>query len=90
MAGKGKGVFTTRLFNKGDMVCEYVGELITKKEAEKRNSHYKSKKCFLYFFKYDGRNLWYVSSYIRLHLSVCVCACHVRSVEAEIPCGLGM
>lgn len=31
--GKGKGVVTTRCFNKGDFVVEYAGELLTYKEA---------------------------------------------------------
>eukprot|EP00911_Craspedida_sp_UC1_P000261 UC1_evm1s200 len=60
--GKGKGVVGTKLFRRGDYVCEYAGDLITGKEAEEREKKYKAADenktfihCYMYFLKHDGK-----------------------------------
>ena len=37
---KGRGVITTRPFQKGDFICSYSGELVTAKEAKEREKRY--------------------------------------------------
>lgn len=51
----GRGVKTTRSFNKGDILCEYKGELIDQKEAERRELRKEAAgdlKCFTLFFSH--------------------------------------
>ena len=33
MEGKGRGVIATRVFKRGELLCEYSGEIITYKEV---------------------------------------------------------
>ena len=40
IAGKGKGVVNTKVFSKGDYVCEYAGELMSKAEGMAREKAY--------------------------------------------------
>ena len=40
IAGKGKGVINTKPFSKGDYVCEYAGELMSKAEGMAREKKY--------------------------------------------------
>lgn len=57
---KGKGVFTTRLFQKGEFVCEYTGKLTTKKDALKREKLYLAKPvgCYMYYFVHKEKKWW--------------------------------
>ena len=41
MEGKGRGVVSTRPFSKGELVCEYSGELISLEEAQRREGEYR-------------------------------------------------
>ncbi|XP_015115334.1 N-lysine methyltransferase KMT5A-A [Diachasma alloeum] len=55
--GKGRGVVTTREFNKGEFVVEYVGELIDQVTAKKREAEYakdQSTGCYMYYFQHRG------------------------------------
>lgn len=50
----GHGVFTTRIFNKGDFLLEYVGKRIcVQEEADAID-----KSSFLYGFVFDGKKNW--------------------------------
>ncbi|KAB7494773.1 Histone-lysine N-methyltransferase pr-set7 [Armadillidium nasatum] len=57
---KGRGVKTTRHFRKGEMVVEYVGDLIDMKEAKEREKKYSldtSKGCYMYYFTYQNTHI---------------------------------
>ena len=59
--GKGRGVIATRPFTKGELVCEYSGELISQDEARRREDEYaKDSKigCYMYYFEYKGKRWW--------------------------------
>ena len=43
---------------KGQFVCEYVGELISYEEGLRREADEDS--VFRYFIKYEGKRWWYV------------------------------
>ncbi|XP_039865678.1 uncharacterized protein LOC120720108 isoform X3 [Simochromis diagramma] len=61
-AFKGRGIFTTVPFQKGDFLLEYRGKLITKEECERRHRVYHdSLKVFMFEFKFDGK-LWCVDA----------------------------
>ncbi|XP_063353720.1 histone-lysine N-methyltransferase EHMT2-like [Pelmatolapia mariae] len=61
-AFKGRGIFTTVPFQKGDFLLEYRGKLITKDECERRHRVYHdSLKVFMFEFKFDGK-LWCVDA----------------------------
>lgn len=52
---KGRAIFTTRLFHKGDFICEYAGELISYTEAKKREKLYSEDEtigCYMFFFEH--------------------------------------
>lgn len=58
---KGRGVLATKMFPKGDILCEYAGELISHAEALERESTYEKDLtigCYLYFFQHKGTKLW--------------------------------
>jgi histone-lysine N-methyltransferase SETD8 len=58
--GKGKGVFAVKEFKKGDLVCEYSGQLLNKKEADKQEKEYEGKPecgCYMYYFKFNGKTM---------------------------------
>ncbi|XP_022188411.2 histone-lysine N-methyltransferase PR-Set7 [Nilaparvata lugens] len=55
--GKGRGIVTTRSFNRGEFVVEYAGELITYEEAKKREQVYANDQntgCYMYYFKHNN------------------------------------
>ena len=59
--GKGRGVVSTRRFVKGDLICEYSGELISYEEAKTREEQYSKNEsvgCYMYYFEHRGRKLW--------------------------------
>ena len=65
---KGRGVFTKQALKKGDLVCEYAGDLISLKEARQREEEYEKKPelgCYMYFFDYKDRKYWYVINLIK-------------------------
>lgn len=52
---KGRGVFATRAFQRGDFVLEYSGELVAGREARERDlsyTHDYSLGSYMYFFKW--------------------------------------
>jgi len=55
---KGRGIFSTRPFNKGEFVVEYAGDLIDPKEAEKRDEKYSQNTdkygSYMYYFVHKG------------------------------------
>ena len=53
--GKGYGVLSQRVFDKGEFICEYVGDLVDKKEADKREKEYEreEKGCYMLYFKFN-------------------------------------
>ena len=51
---KGRGVFSTRHFKKGEMVGEYLGELISYEEA-KRRENYSTDPCIGCFIYLSSR-----------------------------------
>ncbi|XP_053197835.1 uncharacterized protein LOC128381831 [Scomber japonicus] len=59
---KGRGIFTTAPFEKGDFLLEYQGQLITHQECERRQRIYHdSLKDFMFKFRFDGK-LWCVDA----------------------------
>ncbi len=55
---KGRGVFSTRSFQRGDFVCEYAGEIVSYKVAKKREELYANDPtigCYMYFFEYKSK-----------------------------------
>ncbi|XP_029949996.1 uncharacterized protein LOC115390320 isoform X2 [Salarias fasciatus] len=61
-AFKGRGIFSTTPFEKGDFLLEYRGELINKQECEKRQRLYHSSlKVFMFEFRFNGK-LWCVDA----------------------------
>ncbi|XP_069475773.1 N-lysine methyltransferase KMT5A isoform X2 [Ambystoma mexicanum] len=56
--GKGRGVFATRDFNRGEFVVEYHGDLIEVTDAKKREALYaqdSSTGCYMYYFQYRSK-----------------------------------
>ncbi|XP_047189259.1 uncharacterized protein LOC118313196 isoform X2 [Scophthalmus maximus] len=59
---KGRGIFTSAPFEKGDFLVEYRGELITKQECERRQRVYHDHlKVFMFEFHFNGK-LWCVDA----------------------------
>lgn len=65
--GKGKGVVAGRDFQKGDYICEYAGDLITREEAENRERKYLADAerhqldemmCYMYYLRHQGKVWW--------------------------------
>uniref|UniRef100_A0A3P9H2X5 [histone H4]-lysine(20) N-methyltransferase n=1 Tax=Oryzias latipes TaxID=8090 RepID=A0A3P9H2X5_ORYLA len=55
MEGKGRAVFATRCFQKGDYVVEYHGDLLQITDAKKREAEYAENPatgCYMYYFQY--------------------------------------
>ncbi|TSM28133.1 N-lysine methyltransferase KMT5A-A [Bagarius yarrelli] len=53
--GKGRGVFATQSFQKGQFVVEYHGDLLLKTDAKKREAVYAQDPatgCYMYYFQY--------------------------------------
>lgn len=65
MDEKGRGVVATRPFSRGELVCEYSGELITHEQAKEREEKYtqdSSVGCYMYYFEYKNEKLWSVET----------------------------
>lgn len=55
---KGRAIFATKYFKRGDFVCEYAGEMISYQLAKKREEAYgqdPSIGCYMYFFDYKSK-----------------------------------
>ncbi|KAM4634543.1 N-lysine methyltransferase KMT5A-A isoform 2-T2 [Polymixia lowei] len=53
--GKGRGVFATRRFQKGEYVVEYHGDLLEITDAKKKEAEYAQNPatgCYMYYFQY--------------------------------------
>lgn len=56
--GKGRAVFATRSFQKGEYVVEYHGDLLQITDAKKREAEYAKNPatgCYMYYFQYLGK-----------------------------------
>jgi|UniRef100_A0AC35F785 histone-lysine N-methyltransferase SETD8 len=56
---KGRGIRATKNYDKNDFVCEYKGEIISMKEAHKRENQYALDPTigsYMYFFIWKGRH----------------------------------
>ena len=56
---KGRGVFAKRMFERGEFVCEYAGDIISYKLAKKREEIYSNDPtvgCYMYFFEYKSKS----------------------------------
>ncbi|GAA6231476.1 uncharacterized protein LOC108899356 [Lates japonicus] len=61
-AFKGRGIFTSIPFEKGDFLLEYRGELTSKQECERRQRLYHANlKVFMFEFRFNGK-LWCVDA----------------------------
>ena len=52
---------STRSFMRGELICEYSGELIGQDEAKVREERYsrdESIGCYMYYFEHRGTKLW--------------------------------
>ncbi|XP_048866343.1 histone-lysine N-methyltransferase set-1-like [Brienomyrus brachyistius] len=59
---KGRGVFSTVSFEKGEFLLEYRGELISKQECESRQRLYHdSLRVFMFEFRFNGK-LWCIDA----------------------------
>lgn len=59
--GKGRGVVAARRFRKGELVCEYAGEMVSHEEAKKREEEYAADSsigCYMYYFEFKTRKMW--------------------------------
>lgn len=65
--GRGLGVFATKKLAKNQFICEYEGELIPKKEGDKRSKYYAEKHprrpddtqdCYIFYIKYLDKPYW--------------------------------
>lgn len=61
--GKGRAVFATRCFQKGEYVVEYHGDLLQFTDAKKREAEYAQNPatgCYMYYFQYLCKKYWSV------------------------------
>jgi hypothetical protein len=61
--GKGRGVFATQCFDKGQYVVEYHGDLLQVTDAKMREAEYAlnpATGCYMYYFQYLCKTYWYV------------------------------
>ncbi|CAJ1081816.1 uncharacterized protein LOC124850789 isoform X8 [Xyrichtys novacula] len=59
---KGRGIFTSAPFEKGDFLLEYRGDLISQQECERRlHLYHDHLKAFMFEFRYNGK-LWCVDA----------------------------
>ena len=59
---KGRGVFAAEEFKRGDLICEYAGELIDYSLGKVRETEYSQNPelgCYSYFFQYKSKKYWY-------------------------------
>lgn len=61
MEDKGRGVFATRGFTKGEFVVEYSGDLLDITRAKRREAKYAldpATGCYMYYFQYHSKTYW--------------------------------
>lgn len=76
MKEKGRGIVTTKVFEKDEYICEYGGHLITSKKARKAENEHEHGGTFMFYFEHKGRKLWYYydTFYHRVTvISCCIC-----------------
>ncbi|MEQ2259312.1 hypothetical protein XENORESO_009754 [Xenotaenia resolanae] len=59
--GKGRAVFATQCFQKGDYIVEYHGDLLQITDAKKREAEYAQNPatgCYMYYFQYLCKTYW--------------------------------
>ena len=53
----GRGIATTKPFNRGDFLCSYKGDLLSKAEADEREARYEIQHpedmCYTHYFRYN-------------------------------------
>ncbi|XP_075947876.1 uncharacterized protein LOC142949895 [Anarhichas minor] len=76
---KGLGVVATRPFSKGDIVCDYHGEVITADEGNKKMESLENQPGYMFFFKSGDRALC-----IDAHTHPCKCHANVETVGRRI------
>lgn len=62
--GKGRAVFATRCFQKGEYVVEYHGDLLQFTDAKKREAEYAQNPatgCYMYYFQHLCKKYWCVA-----------------------------
>lgn len=58
---KGRGIVAGRMFQRGEFVVEYIGELIDQTEADRREELYSQNAdfgCYMYYFKHKEQQWW--------------------------------
>ena len=52
--------YIDHLIPSGSFILEYAGELISKKEADKREMYYSKVNygSYMFYFRYENRDLW--------------------------------
>ena len=58
---KGRGVISTHYIPQDVYICEYAGELLTLKEADKREGEYENDHevgCYMYYFPFKEQKYW--------------------------------
>ncbi|KAM8886342.1 lysine methyltransferase 5Ab isoform 2-T2 [Spinachia spinachia] len=58
MEGKGRGIFASKMFKRGEFVVEYHGDLLELAEAKIREVQYTQdpqKGCYMYYFQYQSK-----------------------------------
>lgn len=59
---KGRGIFSTKLFSRGDFIVEYAGDLIKSTESTFREKFYgcmdASGSSYMFYFKLNDELLW--------------------------------
>ncbi|KAL6114142.1 kmt5a [Pungitius sinensis] len=56
--GKGRGIFASKMFKRGEFVVEYHGDLLELAEAKIREAQYTQdpqKGCYMYYFQYQSK-----------------------------------
>ena len=56
-------------FKRGELICEYAGELIDCEAGLQREAEYSLNPelgCYSYFFQYQNKKYWYVTCYCYL------------------------
>ena len=56
--GKGRGIIAKSFIKEGSWVVAYRGSLITGEEAKKRELQFDQEGCYLYFFKFQNKDMW--------------------------------
>lgn len=60
----GRGIHTLRAYRKNEFVVEYIGKIISFKEAKTREQQYgDSDNCYMYFFRYNEKTLCIDATY---------------------------